>query len=153
MDLTKLKTGDKVVSVSGLLLFVFGFLPWYGIEGFNFNAWDYFFVGVIPVLIGVVMVAQVLAARLGNVDMPNVGSLTWGQIHLILGSIAAALVVIKLIVGSSASTLVSSIDLDRKYGIFLAAIAAIGLAVGGFLKMQEDKAGGGSTPPPAPPAA
>jgi predicted permease len=149
MDLTKLSLGDKVIAGSGIALFIFSFLPWFGVEGASNNALDYFFAGVIPLLIAIAMVVQVVLAKLAGVEMPTLGSLTYGQLDLILGSIAAALVVIKLLAGSSAGNEFVSVSLDRKFGIFLAAIAAIGLAVGGFLAMQEDKAGGGAPPPPA----
>ena len=58
---------------------------------------------------------------------------------------------LKLIIGDSVGggsilgTDIPSIDLDRKYGIFLAFIAALGLAAGGFLKSKEPA----DPPPPA----
>ena len=66
--------------------------------------------------------------------------------HLGLGGLAALLVVLKLLIGEDPSSVVK-----RAFGLFIAAIAAIGLAAGGFLKFQEGEdapaAGGtGSAP-------
>lgn len=157
MDLSKLTTSDKVILPSGILLFLFAFFPWYGktfqILGVSYSGsskgWHYFFTGVIPVILGLVMIAQVVISRFfADVKLPAI-PLGWGQVHLILGVVAAVLVVLRLLVGDS----VSGVDLDRRIGLVLAALAAIGLAVGGFLKMQEEKgaapatgSGGSSAP-------
>jgi len=157
MDLNKLTNGDKVVGISGILLLVFSFLPWYGFSETGFsasrNGWDYFLFGVIPVILGLALVALVIVQRFTDVNLPDVGALTWGQLSLIAAALAAVLVILKLLIGDNVGSFGFSIDLDRKFGIFLAALATLGLVAGGFLKMQEDRAGatGGSTPPPSPP--
>ena len=96
----------------------------------------------LPMLIGLVMAGVIIASKLFDVKLPD-APLPWGQIHLILGAIAAVLVVLKLIMGEDPTDIV-----DRAYGLFIAAIAAIGLAVGGFLMFQNKDdaptAGGGS---------
>ena len=152
MELSKLTLGDRVVVISGVLLFIFGFFKWYGIdiggETAGFNGYHYFLFGVIPVILGVAMIVQIGLARFSDVNMPSLGSLSWGQVHLILGCVAAALVLLKVVIGDD----YFSVSLDRKFGIFLSLLAAIGLAAGGFLKMREtDDAG--ATPPAAPPTA
>lgn len=151
MDLNKLSTGDKVIGVSGVLLFIFAFFKWYGISvpggTAGFNGYHYFLFGVIPVILGVAMIVQIALDRFSAVDMPKLGALTWGQVHLILGSVAFVLVLLKLAIGDD----YFSVGLDRKFGIFLSVIAAAGLAAGGFLKMRESQgepATGGTTPPP-----
>lgn len=151
MDLNKLTTGDKVVAVSGVLLFIFAFFKWYGITvpggTAGFNGYHYFLFGVIPVILGIAMIVQIALDRYTTVEMPKLGSLTWGQVHVIAGGIAFVLVLLKLIIGDD----YFSVSLDRKVGIFLSVIAAAGLAAGGFLKMKESQAEGatgGTTPPP-----
>ena len=69
----------------------------------------------------------------------------WGQVHLGAGVVAAVIVVLKLLIGSDESTARLGVDLDRKFGLFLAVIAAIVVAVGGVLKFQE---GDARRPPP-----
>jgi hypothetical protein len=144
VDLNKLTQGEKVIAGSAVAFLVFTFLPWYGKFSGSRNGWDYFLFGVIPLLLAVAMVAQIGIARFTDTKLPD-PPLPWGQIHLIAGSLAAALVLLKLIIGDSVSGLGISIDLDRKYGLYLAFLAAAGLAAGGFLKSKEPAQ---STPPP-----
>lgn len=144
MDLSKLSTSDKVVAGSGLALLIFSFFPWYGVEGFDGgrNGWDYFLFGIIPVLLGVAMVAVVAIKAFSDTELPDL-PIPWGQAMLIAGAVAAILVVLKLLIGDD----VLGFDLDRKFGLILSALSAIGLAIGGYLKSQETgerPSGGGS---------
>jgi hypothetical protein len=149
VDLSKLSTSDKVVAGSGLALFIFSFFPWYGVDGFDGgrNGWDYLLFGTIPVVIGLLMLAVVaIKAFSPDTKLPDL-PIPWGQAMLIAGGIAAVLVVLKLLIGDD----VLGFDLDRKIGLFLSALSAIGLAVGGYLKHQEGDAapssgGSGSAP-------
>jgi hypothetical protein len=157
MDLNKLTTGDRVVAVSAIVFLVAMFLPWYGlsIEGVSDpsrNGFDYFFFGWIPLLLAVVMVAQIAVTRFSpSTSLPKVGSLTWGQIHLILGGVAAVLVLLRLLITDSVSAFGIDLgDLDRKFGLYIAFLATLGLAAGGALKMRDPAdAGTGAAPPPA----
>jgi hypothetical protein len=162
MDLNKLTLGDRVVAVSGILLLIFGFFPWfsYDVAGFDVgdqSAYDFFFFGTIPVILGLLMIAQIAVARFTTTEMPKLGSLTWGQVHLIAGGLAFLLVLLKLVLGDDQGVFVDTIDGDRSIGIFLSLIAAAGLGVGGFLKMQDPAdtaaSGGPAAPPPPPPTA
>lgn len=150
MDLSKLSTSDRVVAGSGLLLFIASFLPWFGIDGFSGsgNGWDVGFLwGGIPALLGLAAAGVVLATKLGDMKLPDL-PVTWGQAILGAGVLSALLVVLKLLMGYEVCGFGSCIDLDRKWGLFVAAIASIGLAVGGYLKFQEGDdaaaAGGGT---------
>jgi hypothetical protein len=153
MDLTKLSLGDKVIAGSGIALFIFSFFNWLGYESGPFSeskgAWS-FTLTLFAILIGIAMVVLVSLKAFG-VDLPALGNITWGQVLLIMGSVAFAFVLIKLIAGPNLNTGGLDLDIDktRGIGIFLGLIATAGLAAGGYLRMQEDKAGGGAPPPPA----
>lgn len=145
MDLNKLSTGDKVLAGSGIALFIFSFLPWYGVKDIdaNRNGWDYFFWGILPVLIALALVAYVLVTKMGNgVNLPDL-PVPLPLAILALAGLAALLVVLKLIIGDSVSNFGGDFDLDRKFGIILATLAALGLAAGAFLKFQQE---GGEMP-------
>ena len=147
MDLNKLTQGEKVIGGSAIALLIFSFLPWYGIDfnivgvrgSYSRSGWDYFLFGIIPVLLAIAMVVVIALSRFTETKLPD-PPLPWGQIHLIAGCVAGAHVLLKLLIGDD----VSGFDLDRKYGMFLALIAGIGLAAGGFLKSKE----AASAPPP-----
>lgn len=156
MDLSKLTTADKVILGSAILLLIAMFLPWYGFSEDDFSAtnsgWSYFLGGWIPLILALVMAAQVAISRFSpQTNLPD-PPLPWGQVHMIAGIAAAVILVLRLAIKSDADVLFFDFELDRKFGIFVAVVAGIGLAVGGFLKNQEGEAaaGPGSSAPPTP---
>lgn len=158
MDLKKLSLGDKVIAGSGLALFIFSFFPWFKYDfgafggSYKQSGWHFFFTGIVPTLLGLVMVAWIVATKVAEIDLPDL-PVPQGLLMLGLGGVAALLVVLRLLIGGDdAGTDV----LDRSFGLFLAVLAALGLAGGGFLKFTEEggelpkkgsSAGGGTQPP------
>ena len=141
MDLNKLTQGEKVIGGSAIAFLLFTFFPWFGKGSYTRNGWSYFLFGIIPLLLAIVMVAQIGISRFTDTKLPN-PPLPWGQIHLILGGLSAVLVLLKLIIGDKYKVGIAglgglSVDLDRKFGIFFAFLAAVGLAAGGYLKSKE----------------
>ena len=150
MDISKLSTSDKVIAGSGILLFIAYFLPWFKVDNgrggsVNFSGGDVGFLwSTLPMLIGLVLAGVVIASKLFDVKLPDL-PIPWGQAFLGAGALAALLIILKLLMGES----VFGFDLDRGFGLFIAALAGIGLAAGGFLKFQEgDDAAPGTPPPP-----
>lgn len=138
MDLNKLTTSDKIIAGSGIVLFIAYFLPWFKVDfgplggSASASGSDVDFLwSTLPMLLGLIAAGLVIANKLFDVKLPDL-PIPWGQAFLGLGALAAVLVVLKLIIGEDPSEIV-----DRSYGLFLAALAAIGLAVGGWLKFQE----------------
>lgn len=148
MDLNKLSLSDKVIAGSAIGLLIFSFLPWFELDfgpfgsSVTINGWEWFLWGIVPVLLGLVMLAQVaITAFSPETKLPDL-PVTWGQVHLGAGALAAILVVLKLLMGQT--------GWDRSFGLFLSALAAVGLAAGGFLRFQEEQKGGrASTAPPS----
>jgi hypothetical protein len=142
VDLNKLTTSDKVIAGSGILLFIAYFLPWFtadaGIVSVDATGGDVGFLwATLPMLLGLVMAGVVIANKLFDVKLPDL-PVPWGQAMLGAGALAAVLVVLKLIIGEDADGAEAlGIDISRGIGIFLATIAALGLAAGGYLKFQE----------------
>jgi hypothetical protein len=160
MDLNKLSTADKVIGASAIVFLISLFLPWWGFDfgpgiGTQSNqGWDYTLTGLLPLLLVVVMVVQIVLDKFTTTQLPEI-PMKWGQVHMIAGITVAALVVLRLIVPADEAGL----DLDRQYGLFVAALAAIGVGVGGYMKSREPEeaySGGpsaypGTQPPPPPP--
>jgi hypothetical protein len=168
MDLTRVSRGALIAGISGVALFIIMWLPWFGLlgafgeiaEGFavpgaaevddNINAWQSFdFIDL--VLLAAVIVAvglAVMTAMGSSVNLPVAASaLTAG-----IGVLATLLILYRI--------LDPPFDADREIGVFLGLIAAAGIAVGGWLSMQEegttfsgeyDRFGGGPSDPGAPP--
>ena len=137
MDLSKLTTSDKVIAGSGIVLFIASFLPWFKLDfpggTVTANGWDVgFFWAGIPGLLGLAAAGAILASKLGDAKLPEL-PIGWGQAFLIAGAVSAAIVLLKLIMGED--------FVDRAWGLFLASIAAVAFAAGGYLKFQEEKSG------------
>ena len=153
MDLSKLSTSDKLIAGSGIILFIAAFLPWFtlSIEGNEFiggasadaNGWDVGFLWAgVPALLGLAAAGIILATKLGTATVPDL-PVTWGQAFLGAGALSALLVVLKLIIGEDD---VIGISVDRDWGLFVATIAALAFAAGGYLKLQEERGGTRSGP-------
>ncbi len=76
----------------------------------------------------------------------------WGQALLGVGILCLFLVGLKLLIGEDANGADAflGIEISRAYGLYLSVLATVGLAIGGFFKMQEgddDVARGGAAPP------
>ena len=143
MDLTKLTRTDRIIAGAGLVLFISAFLPWFKAEFAGFsdtgNGWDVSFIfGGLPALLGLLSAGVVLATKLGNAKMPDM-PFTSGQAMLGVGALSALLVVIKLLIGEDSPGF--GVDVSRSWGLFVATIAALALAGGGYLAFQEEKAG------------
>ena len=156
MDLSKLSMGDKVLAGSGLALLIFSFFNWFtakgkgtlaiGVGTSSNNGWDYFFTGIVPVLLALVLVVYVVLTKLTDgVKLPD---LPVGYPLVVLGvaGLAALLVVLRLLIGSGEDIPAEAkqfVEINRSFGLYLSTLAALGLAAGGFLKFQED---GGELP-------
>lgn len=145
MDSSKLGVGETVAGISGLALFVFMFLPWYGVdavggfgvEGGDVNAWEAFsFIDVLLFLIAVVVVGLVIVQLAETTpDLPAPPA----QVIAIAGAVAVVLILFRLIFtpGIDAAGIDIDVDLGRKIGIFLSLIAAAGIVWGGWRAGNE----------------
>jgi hypothetical protein len=161
MDFNKLTTADRVVGASAAVFLVMFFLPWYGKGDYNRSGADFFLTGWIPLLLAAGMVTLIVLTRFTTTALPKL-PLPWGQVYLIAGGVIGVLLLLRVIFASTYDLVgFDDVTLDRKIPLFLAFLAAIGLAVGGFLESKEpepvttgDVAPGGypgTQPPPPPP--
>jgi hypothetical protein len=146
VDSNKLGVGQAIAGVSGLLLFIFMFLPWYGIEsvggfgidGADVSAWEAFsFIDVLLFLITVVVVGLVLVQLAeATPDLPRPPA----QIMMAAGAVAFVLILFRLIVAPGVDgDLGLEVDLGRKLGILLSLIAAAGITYGRWRATNESQ--------------
>ncbi len=164
MDFKKLTTSDWLIGGGGLALFIFSFFPWFGASGFGYsiswNGWSSGFLGWAAVLLGMVLVAYVVAFKLLDAKMPEV-PLPESLIVLIVAGVCAVFMLLRLAFGATYGGV--SLGLDRKFGLFLAVLAALATAAGAFLQFREagmptsnargtagGSSGGSSNTPPTP---
>jgi hypothetical protein len=173
MEVDKLSTGEKLSAVSALLLFVFMFFDWFGVEvsgvpGFSGtvtgssggSAWDALDVIPIFLMLAIVVAIGVAVIRLTDADVEPPVSLN--AIVAALGGLAVLLILYRIVFppdfGSFGGV---SVDATLKFGIFLGLLAAVGIAYGGYSAMREegatfggeaDRLSGSGGPPPPPPS-
>ena len=145
----KLTTSDKLIFIGGIVYLIAMFLPWYGVDvpfggSYDNNGWDYFLGGWVPLILIVVLAAHVGVTRFSpDTKIPDL-PIPWSQGYMIAGAVAAIIVVLRLLIGSDeVAGFDTGIDLDRKFGLIVAVVAAICVAVGSSMKLKEDE----PTPP------
>jgi hypothetical protein len=172
MDVDKLNTGEKIAGVSAVLLFIFMFFTWFGVEvsgggfsgsvpGAGGSAWDA--LDFIPIVLVIAIVVALINAFLRLSDSVYEPPVSMNVAVTVLGGLSTLLILFRIIdppgFGSFGGV---SVDATLELGIFLGLIAAAGIAYGGYRAMQEegssfsgtaDKLSGGGTAPPPPPAA
>ena len=162
MDLARLTMGDRVIGISGIVLFIASFFNWLGakVDQGPFEVSDAksgwgFTLTLIAILIGIAMVVLV-ALKAFDVKLPEMsGQLTWGTILLDHGRRRLRVRAHQAHRGPEprrARSDIAGVEKTREIGIFIGLIATAGLAVGGYLRFQEDKGGcAGGTAASAPP--
>lgn len=173
MDLYKLSTGEKISAASGILLFVFMFFDWFGVEvsgvpgfsgtisGGGGSAWDA--LDVIPIFLVIAIVAAVGVAVIRLTDADVEPPISLNTIVAVLGAIAFLLILYRIVDPPGAGEVPGiSIDTTLEIGVFLGFLSAAGIAYGGYSAMREegvtfadaaDRLGGsnrGAGPPPPP---
>lgn len=141
--LNTLSMGEKLAAGGAALFIIFCFLPWYKItiefldfeDSFSANAleapgaiW-----GVIGLFASIAMLIAILGPKFANLQLPALGSVTWGQAFLGIGALTLLCVIIKLINESSYLAI----------GFYLGFLAAAAMTAGGYLLYTEEK---GSSP-------
>jgi hypothetical protein len=146
VDVSRLSQGQMIAAVSAILLFIFSFLPWFGISGGaltaggvvqeskNFSLWemenplDIYLL----ILILVALVPAALALAGGGGEGGGMASLATA----LLGGVGTLLIIYQLFDHDF-----FTIDFSTKIGFWLGLLACIGVTVGGYLAIQEDVGG------------
>jgi hypothetical protein len=132
----KLTLGQAIVMVTGVLLFIFGFLPWYSDAGGSANAWS---TETIPgllltatwvPLLSLAIVLFVAIKVFGNGFPDTVLGFTWAQLSIVVGFIDVLITLGFLVANRSLGSLGS---LDLGPGLILSFIASLVLLGGAVL--------------------
>lgn len=149
MDLDRLSTGERVAAVSALLLFVFMFFEWFGVEvsgvggfsgsisGSGGNAWQA--LDWIPIVLVLTVVAALAMAglRLAGSDFEPLAPMS--VLVTVLGVVSTLLVLFRIVFPPTFADFGGvSVDATLSVGIFLGLIAAGGIAYGGYSTMRDE---------------
>jgi hypothetical protein len=151
--LDRLTIGERIASVSALVLLASTFLEWFkldipeslGIEYFSDgsgqNAWTS--LGLIPValmvVVGIVLIVAVM--RLAGSGSRRAGD----ALVAVAGAVAAVLILFRMIYPPAGGSFegafgqMADADLTVTFGIFVGLAAAVGIAIGGALSLREDR--------------
>jgi hypothetical protein len=147
-DTTRIRFGEMIAAVSGIVLIISLFLEWYTVKGKGLAAgagsggvsgWEGLgFIDILLFLIGLIAIA-VAVLRATNTTLRQLPA-SPSFILLIAGGIGTLLVLFRLLsVGDLGHPEVSAfVDIGRSYGIFIALLSAIGVTVGGWLAWNEE---------------
>lgn len=138
MQTSRVSTGELIAGASGLALFVFLFLDWFG----PLNGWQLFdFMDIVLAVIGLGTAATVAARAAGTeINLPGGPTTVMG-----LEGFAAFWIVLAFLIEGD----------ERKIGLWLALLASIGIIYGALTAMKAGPAAAtpGAPPPAAPPPA
>lgn len=152
MDTTRLSQGQMIAAVSAVLLFIFMFLPWLGFDApqgaaidDSYNAWQatqsldiFLFILILAAVVPALMAMSGNAAQL-----PFVGAAT-----TFLLAVLGVILIFVLILDPDPFGGNIDVDFKVKIGLWLGLLATGGIAVGGYLAMQDEAYGGAAAPPP-----
>jgi hypothetical protein len=120
------RQGRLIAGVGGLLLFGFLFLPWFGEAGVNSTGWE----GQSSTDIYLLITAMVaVAAALPSTRAMLLPGVTMSGAAALLGGVATVLLIWLSFIDFPSGA-------DRKIGVYLALVAAIVIAIGGFMSAQ-----------------
>jgi hypothetical protein len=128
MDSVGVRRGRLVAGIGGLMLFGFLFLPWFGEGGLNSDGWEgQSSTDIFLLITAIVAVASALPAGRAHL-IPGV---TMSGAAAVLGGVATVIMVWLSFIDFPSGA-------DRKIGVYLALVAAIVVAVGGYMSAQEE---------------
>ena len=171
--LDKLGTGEKIAGGSALLLFIFMFFDWFGVEvsgvpgfsgtvpGSGGSAWDA--LDFIPIVLLVAVLAALVMVGLRLADSAAEPVVPMSTVVTVLGAISVLLILYRIVDPPGGESFGGvTVDTNLQIGIFLGLLAAAGIAYGGYSTMREEGitfgdtadrlSGGGSSPGPQPPS-
>ena len=141
MDANRLSQGQLVAALSAIVLFIISFLPWFGIPsvtsvggvsfgGGDLNLWEAENpLDIYLLIVILVALAPALMGLLGDgADAPMAAMAT-----TLLAGVGTILILYQVFDTPGIT--------DRKVGLFLGLIACAGIAIGGYLSMQETSGG------------
>jgi hypothetical protein len=147
--LDRLSIGERVAAIAAILLFVFMFFEWFGVEvsgvggfsgsisGSGGNAWDA--LDFIPIVLVLTVLAALAMAGLRLADSDFEPRVPISVLVTVLGVVSALLILFRIVFPPTFADFGGvSVEATRSLGIFLGLIAAGGIAYGGYSTMREE---------------
>lgn len=152
MQLGRLNRGERLSGISAFLLFSFMFFHWFGVkltntsnllfairgDGPGKNAWEA--LDYIPIILAIAIIAALAVAALRLTNTVHRPLIPGNAVVAILGLVSALLILFRIVdppIFYTEPTITS--EGAVQFPIYLALLAAAGIAFGGCWAMQEEK--------------
>ena len=130
MDLRRLRAGEWMAGVSGLVLLVSLFLPWYGDEAGSRTGWES--LGALDVVLAVVALSALAIPVVTALERVPAVPLAHQSLTTLIGLLALALVLIRVL------NMPDWAD-EREWGLWVALAATLGIVAGGLVAMRDER--------------
>jgi hypothetical protein len=128
LRLARLRTGEWIAGVAGVVLLVVMFLRWYQIDARSIDAWEAF--SVTDIFLAAAAIAGILTAVLTAANTKPDAPITWEAGTVLVAFIATVLVLYRLLDPPG--------DLTRCYGLYLGLVVVLVVLVGAFLAERDE---------------
>jgi hypothetical protein len=130
MDLRRLRAGEWIVGVSGLVLLVALFLPWYGEDGGSRTGWES--LGALDIVLALVALAALAVPVVTAIQRVPAVPLAYESLTTLVGMVAVVLVLIRVINMPDWAS-------EREWGLWVALAATLGTVIGGLIAMRDER--------------
>ena len=134
MDLRRLRAGELIAAVSGTVLVVSLFLPWYKAGSADVSALEaYAFVDVLLLVLGLLGIGLLVVTAIQRTAAVGVASDT------LLTLIAGPVVVVAVIRALNLPGALEASGADRTAFLWIGLLAALGVLVGAVIAMRDER--------------
>ena len=130
MDLRRLRAGEWIVGISGLVLLVALFLPWYGDDAGSRTGWES--LGALDVVLAVVALSALAIPVVTAAERVPAVPLAHESLTTLVALFALVLVLIRVL------NLPDWAD-ERDLGLWVALAATFSLVAGGLIAMRDER--------------
>jgi hypothetical protein len=130
MDLRRLRAGEWLAGLSGLVLLVALFLPWYADDASSRTGWES--LGALDVVLAVVALSALAIPVVTAFHRVPAVPLAHQSLTALVGLLAVVLVLIRVLN-------MPDWAVSREWGLWVAFAAAVGVVAGGLLAMRDER--------------
>jgi heme A synthase len=130
MDLRRLRAGEWIAGISGLVLLMALFLPWYSDADGSRTGWQS--LGALDVVLAVVALAALAIPVVTALERAPAVPLAHESLTTLIGFLTVVLVLIRVLNMPDWAT-------EREWGLWVALAATLGIVTGGLIAMRDER--------------
>src|SRR5215217_1315029 len=130
MDMRRLRAGEWISGVSGLVLLVALFVPWYGDDGGSRTGWQS--LGALDIVLAVVALAALATPVVTALERVPAVPLAHQSLTTLVGMLAVLLVLIRVVN-------MPDWAVEREWGLWVGLAGTLGIVVGGLIAMRDER--------------